>query len=125
MRWFMNDKQEEIKTIDKNQRDMTIEDYAMIFFHALSNVYAPYKKKVKIPRLNITEDMTEQLTGMIIGLALFYQTEIDENANDIFDFVSLINKLCVQWAFQVAYDKSQEDEDIIGDNIANNGVSNE
>ena len=76
---------------------MNVEEKAVHFFTALADVYRDeeHRELEGFPQMKITDDFTEDLTAMLIGMN-FICERITGCDGDLIDFTHMLNKLAVQ-----------------------------
>lgn len=69
------------------------------FVVALKNVYRKEEEREEIPKLELKEELTEDITAMLTGMYVFYRG-ITESDEDLISFTHLLNHLAVQYIME-------------------------
>lgn len=79
-----------------------IEEKAMAFVTALTDVYRDEENREleAVRKMNLSEDVTEDFTAMLIAMQCIYTKFTGDNHSDIIDFTHILNKLAVQYALE-------------------------
>lgn len=85
-----------------------IEEKAMAFATALTDVYRDEENREleAFSKIDLSEDMTDDVTAMLVAMQVIYEKITGDHDSDIIDFTHILNKLAVQYVMEGA--KSNE-----------------
>lgn len=88
---------------------MKIENKILRFYCALTDVYRDEDERemTGMPSLELSgEDITEDVTAMMLAMKLFVEQTCGDATGDIIDFTHTLNKLAVQYVMEARDGKS-------------------
>ena len=80
------------------------EEKALHFMAALLDVYRDEENRElqAFPKLDATDDVTEDITALLVAMKVFVDSLVGDDGRDLIDFTHVLNKLAVQHLMEKA-----------------------